>query len=243
MDFYRDIAAWYDRFFPLSAQKVAFFADLLREECAVSVLDLACGPGELSRALARENFMMIGIDSTAEFFDTGPAPEFGGGRLAFCAARMEALPFCNEELFDSVICAGNSLPHLDEKAQIEAVIQQCARVLRKQGLFCVQAIDFSLVRKQGAVMLPELRFEQGSTEVSLRRCYRVDDAGAAFTPELVIDDVFAHYRIPMYPLEYDQLLEMFNACGFSHAGTFSDFNKTPRDGKAPSYIALARKDG
>lgn len=243
MDFYRDIARWYDRFFPLSERKVAFFADLLGEEGAASVLDLACGPGELSRALARKNFTMTGIDSTAEFFDTGPVSESGDGRLAFCAARMEALPFRDEALFDAVICAGNSLPHLDEKQKIEAVIQQCASVMKDQGLFCVQAIDFGLVRRQGAVTLPELRFEQGSTEICLRRCYRVDDAGAAFTPELVIGDVFAHYRIPMYPLEYDQLWDMLRACGFSHKATFSDFSGTQRDETAPSYITLARKNG
>lgn len=243
MDFYRDIARWYDRFFPLVERKVTFFSDLLNEEGAVSVLDLACGPGELSQALARNNFTVTGIDSTAEFFDAGPAADSGGDTLSFCAASMEALPFCGEELFDAVICAGNSLPHLDEKDHIETVIRQCARVLREQGLFCVQAIDFGLVRKRGTVTLPELRFEQGSTEICLRRHYRVDDAGAAFTPELIIDDVFAHYRIPMYPLEYDQLWEMLRAHGFSHVQTYSDYKKTPWDATTPSYITLARKNG
>ena len=242
MDFYRDIARWYDRFFPLSERKVAFFSDLLSEEGTVSVLDLACGPGELSNALARNSFVVTGIDSTAEFFDDGPAAESGAGTPAFCAARMEALPFYGEELFDAVICAGNSLPHLDEHDHIETVIRQCARVLRKQGLFCVQAIDFALVRKRGTVTLPELRFEQGGARICLRRFYRVDDAGAAFTPELIIDDVFAHYRIPMYPLEYDQLWKMLRTHGFSHVETYSDYRKTPWDETTPSYITLARKN-
>lgn len=241
MDFYRDIAEWYDRFFPLSPRKVAFFAELLNDRGARTVLDLACGPGELTRALAGEGFRVTGVDATAEFF--GIAGGADAGSFAFCAARMEALPFPDDGLFDAVICAGNSLPHLDERARIETAIGESARILRPGGIFCVQAIEFAHVRSKGAVALPDLRFDQHPCVITLKRIYRVDDEGAAFTPELVIDDVFAHYRIPMYPLEYDLLWDMLRARGFSHAGTYADFNRIARDENAPSYITIARKDG
>lgn len=239
--FYRDIARWYHRFFPLAERKILFFEKLLEDEGAEAVLDLACGPGELTRALNRRGFAMTGVDDTAEFFESGSAPDPGGEDPVFCVARMEALPFRDEALFDTIICAGNSLPHLERISQIEDTIRSCSRLLRPGGIFCVQAIDFELVRARGTVALPELQFEEAAGRVCLRRFYSVDDEGAAFTPEVIIGDVFAHYRIPMCPLAYDGLWEMLRKSRFAHAGTYSDFRRAPWDRTSPSYITLARK--
>ena len=84
-------------------QEVGFLVDALGLEPGVRVLDVGCGPGRHSLALARRGVEVVGVDLSPEFVD-----------LAAAAAGHEALPARFEVLdvralayegdFDAAIC-------------------------------------------------------------------------------------------------------------------------------------------
>jgi len=84
-------------------QEVAFLVDAMSLEPGTSVLDVGCGPGRHSLALARRGFDVVGVDLSPDFLT-----------LARDAAAAEALPASFVELdvrnvaydgeFDAVIC-------------------------------------------------------------------------------------------------------------------------------------------
>jgi glycine/sarcosine N-methyltransferase len=156
---------------------------------------------------------------------------------------MEKLPFAGSDLFDAVICTGNSLPHLTDRGAVDGVLAQCAELLCSDGIFVIQALDFSRVRSKKVINLPALSCRDAVSGKAIRlvRTYRLDEHGAAFTPEVTAGGEVKIYRLPMYPLEYDELWRMLTPLGLSNEGTFGDFSGRGYDESCSSYITVARK--
>jgi SAM-dependent methyltransferase len=87
------------------------------------VLDLACGPGIVLRALAEAGASAVGIDLTPAMLR-----EARGKGAALVAGDAAALPFA-DGAFDLVV-SRNVTHHLPDPG---AVFRECARVLRRGG--------------------------------------------------------------------------------------------------------------
>ena len=91
-------------------------------------LDLACGPGFLTRALARVGAQAIGVDATAAFLDFARAEFADVPGLAFREGDVRALPF-EPARFDLAM----SRAAFHHFAEPEAVAAEIARVVRPGG--------------------------------------------------------------------------------------------------------------
>ena len=121
-------------------QEVDFLVDALGLEVGMRVLDVGCGPGRHSLALARRGFNVMGVDHSAEFI-----------RLARDAATAAGLAVQFEELdvrdldhateFDATIClCQGGFGLLGGRDEIE-VFQRIARTLRSGGRLAVSAFS------------------------------------------------------------------------------------------------------
>src|SRR5262245_6883891 len=95
-------AASYDQFFvPITSQIIGPVVAILGALNGMRVLDVACGPGHVSAALAAKGAIVEGIDfaptMVARARDKHPAVRFREG-------DAEALPY-GEGSFDHVVCA------------------------------------------------------------------------------------------------------------------------------------------
>lgn len=94
-----------------------------------SVLEVGCGPGDLSEALSLDGARYLGTDlSTAEVHHASAT--YPGRR--FASASIYELPF-EEDQFDTVICC-EVLEHLDDP---EKGLAEVARVCRRHALISV----------------------------------------------------------------------------------------------------------
>lgn len=91
------------------------------------VLDVGCGDGQLSRALAATGCMVTGVDPTARNLEV--ARERGGGPV-YTKGRADDLPFPDSS-FDAVL-ACLVFEHIDE---LDTAIAEVSRVLRPGGRF------------------------------------------------------------------------------------------------------------
>jgi len=102
---------------------------LAGQNAAVRVLDLGCGRGFLSNHLAKEGFLVDGLDASVASLAVA-AQHDSTGKVRYTRGDALSLPYA-DETFDAV-CAMDFLEHVEDPAR---VVAEAARVLRPQGRF------------------------------------------------------------------------------------------------------------
>jgi len=130
---YDRVCPFYEALFTDHLCHVQKMATALREEFAVkdgiTVLDLACGTGILSRRLAGQGFLVTGVDFS---FQSLRSLKQWMDSIRVIQADASALPF-ESGSFDVVTCMG-AWRHF---ADAQQVLQEVSRVLRHDGIFLV----------------------------------------------------------------------------------------------------------
>lgn len=114
-----------------NAVRTPWVAQEIKQKCnkAIKVLDVGCGGGLLTNALALEGHDVTGIDLSQSSLET--AKRFDKTKkVHYVKANAYDLPFPSEN-FD-VVCAMDILEHVENPAQL---IKEASRVLKNNGLF------------------------------------------------------------------------------------------------------------
>jgi 2-polyprenyl-6-hydroxyphenyl methylase / 3-demethylubiquinone-9 3-methyltransferase len=93
------------------------------------ILDVGCGGGLLSNALAASGHIVTGVDLSATSLEIARQNDHSKS-VTYLAGDATALPF-DDEQFD-VVCAMDFLEHVSNPKR---VIREISRVLKKEGLF------------------------------------------------------------------------------------------------------------
>ena len=111
------------------------------------VLDCSCGIGTQAIGLARmDHASMIGTDLSPRAAARAKREAAARGvSLPTAAADMGALPFA-EGVFDAVLSADNSVPHLLTPDALTAGLSEMRRVLRPDGLLVLTVRDYDELR-------------------------------------------------------------------------------------------------
>lgn len=243
--FYQSIAAWYDRIFPVDPEALLFSAKRIGLPAAgappPSVLDAGCGTGGLALALAGNGFRVTGIDSDGEMV-----------RLA--AEKCRALPEIRFEIMDlrdapsrfyaasfsAVVCFGNTLVHLASREEISGFIRKVRGMLKKDGLFLCQILNYDRILDQGLTVLPTIEDEK----IRFERTYR-PEAGSERLWFRTVLTVKAGPRViensvPLLPLRRGELAGMLEDAGFRSVEWFGDFKGGPLTDASLPMIVTAR---
>ena len=187
---YDDFSGDYDRFVNWEERLSAEMPFLLKklhmavpeEDRPVCVLDAACGTGMHAIALAKTGIRVFGTDLSPEMIRTAEEnaraaqsnAEFkaaGFGALAEAFAGSSSFPF------DSIICLGNSLPHLLSGEEILDALADMANCLRPRGLLLLQNRNFDAVMAEKNRWLGTQSQMEGSREWLFLRFYDFDPDG------------------------------------------------------------------
>ncbi|MFJ2158342.1 class I SAM-dependent methyltransferase [Streptomyces sp. NPDC087856] len=152
-EFYDALAADYHLIFPdwdasMTAQARALDA-VVRARLGAGphrVLDCSCGIGTQAIGLARVGHRVVGSDlSPAAVARAAAEAAARGAVLPVTVADMRELPY-REAVFDAVVCADNSLPHLLTADDIRTALAGMRRVLRDGGLLLLTVRDYDEIR-------------------------------------------------------------------------------------------------
>lgn len=118
------------------------FVDALGNAASGSVLDVACGPGILSAAIARSAREVTAFDLTPQMLNKAAqhCAEAGVGNVSFREGNAAELPFVNAA-FDAAVTR-LSVHHFDRPGR---VMSEIFRVLRPGGRFVVADVISSEV--------------------------------------------------------------------------------------------------
>ncbi len=153
MSFYDDLAGVYDELTGQAdrARTVRRFCDeLIGRYRPGRVLDIACGTGAYSRALAAAGVEVTGADLSAGQLDTArQLADADRIEVQWIQAAFDQLASRAPGPFDLALCMGNSLVHVMDEAALAAAVDNFLSVLAPGGHLLTTNLNYDRICAAG----------------------------------------------------------------------------------------------
>ncbi len=168
MSFYDQFAAHYEQVFPFRPTTMEFVTGRLPDHGRV--LDLGCGPGHYTGALAGIGLEMVGVDLDSVMID---AARERYATADFVVSDLSDLATITDSA-DGAFCIGNVLPHLAPD-DLDRFLDDLAGILAAGSPWIVQTVNFDrLLPLDRPHDFPPLTPEAG---LAFQRRYEPDQDG------------------------------------------------------------------
>lgn len=236
--FYSSISKYYSEIFPYNPMQLQFVKDEAGELIDKHILDIGCATGELAFALAKEGAAVIGIDLNEDLLEQAvaaprPTPKFKIGNMLELANDFE------NKQFDTVLCFGNTLVHLQTKAQILQMLKGVFKVLKPSGKFLMQILNYDYILDEQVAELPLIETDN----IKFTRHYKFEDGSSLirFQTDLLLkpENRTVSNETTLYTLKSKTLNELFELAGFQEIAFYSNFKKDAFGGKHIPLVVRA----
>lgn len=213
-----------------------FFIQALKERGAKKILDVASGTGFHSVQLMKAGFEVTSADGSPEML----AKAFENARkrghiLRTVHADWRWLNRDVHDLYDAVICLGNSFTHLHDENDRRKALAEFYATLRHDGILILDQRNYDAILDHK--VQPTHNYYYCGDNVSASPEY-VDDSLARFRYEFPDKSV---YHLNMFPLRKDYTRRLMKEVGFQKVTTYGDFQETYREEEPDFYIHIAEK--
>lgn len=249
---YDQLSEVYDRFVDWPARlafELPFLEKVLREAGACRVLDAACGTGQHAVALAKAGFDVVGADLSRPMVEAARrSAEKAGVRAEFMVAGFGELSQKLAGPFDALLCLGNSIPHVNDLAHLEAVLRDFRAVLRPGGLLLIQQRNFDAVLRRRERFLPPQANAEGEDEWLFFRYYDfLGDGRLRFNMVMVhrapAGDTCQMDSTLLLPVTSEQLLSACVKAGFTDLVLYGSMKGEPFDPEHSGDLVLVGRAG
>ena len=232
VDKWDDLIDWRGR----SESEGEFFVEVLREHGAKKVLDVATGTGFHSVQLLKAGFEVTSVDGSPTML----AKAFENAReqgyiLRTIQADWRWLNQDVHDLYDAVICLGNSFTHLHNDNDRRKALAEYYATLRHDGILVLDQRNYdALLDKK---VEPSHKFYYCGEDVSVEPEH-VDDTLARFRYRFSDGDT---YHLNMFPLRKRYVQQLMKEVGFQKVSTYGDFQETYREREPDFFVHVAEK--
>jgi len=202
----------------------------------IRALDAACGTGMHAIALARRGYLAAGADLSSKMIERAIANAASAGVQAdFQTAGFGELAGRFSD-FDTLLCLGNSLPHVSSLDELVKTLADFAACLRPGGMLLVQQRNFDAVLAQRARWMKSERAGRlGEQEWLFVRFYDFDPDG------LITFNILTLARAGqgdwqqkvdstrLYPLRWGELSDALVKAGFEQTVSYGSLSGEPFD--------------
>ncbi len=239
--FYTSISKHYSDIFPYNPAQLKFVENNLKELSGKNILDIGCATGELALRLAQKGCTVEGIDLNSDLLtqahskNTHSNVHFQEGNMLFLPELFSA------KKFDSVLCFGNTIVHLESIKLVQQMLEGAYSVLKPAGVLMLQLLNYDFILKEKVDALPLI--ETGN--IKFIRNYKFIEGSdfLAFNTELFLknEQKTISNETKLLPLRSSRLKQLLEAAGFTSIQFFSDFKQSPFGGNHILFIVRCLK--
>ncbi len=226
MGMYQKIADNYDFIFPYKPAQKAFVLDVESEKG--KLLDIGCSTGALAMHLADHFDSIIAIDLSSEMIEKATERKCDNVRF-LTESMLNISTFSRKNEFDLVTCFGNTIVHLATEDEILDLFKQIRKVLRAEGTFLGQIINYDLILDENRDSLPTIENEK----IRFVRDYHIaeDQSNLIFETELTIKESSEKIVSSenLIALRKETLEKLLLLAGFETVLFYSDFSRSTFD--------------
>lgn len=218
-------------------QEAEFLCEALNVSAPAKLLDVPCGGGRHSVALAGMGFDMTGVDISTDFLTAARAQAVGKpGRITFEQREMRDLPW--PERFDGACSMGNSFGYLDDEGNA-AFLKSVSAALMPGARF---VLDTGYVMEHLLPVLQEsASYPIGDMLMLARRRY--DPAGSRLHVEYTITRGAITEKRSMSAriFSYRELVGLLTAAGFTDVQGYGSLAREPYRFGSSRVLMMASK--
>lgn len=213
-----------------------FFIEVLREHGARKILDVSTGTGFHSVQLLQAGFEVASVDGSpvmlARAFENARKRGF---ILRTVQADWRWLNQDVHDLYDAVICLGNSFTHLHDENDRRKALAEYYATLRHDGILILDQRNYDALLANKS--MPSHKYYYCGEDVSAEPEY-IDETLARFKYEFSDKSVF---HLNMFPLQKNYVRRLMKEVGFQRITTYGDFKETYRESEPDFFIHVAEK--
>ena len=203
-----------------------------------TVLDLCCGPGRHSVALAKRKFQVTGVDRT-RFLLNKARQRAKSARVRVEFVRADMREFVRPASFNLVINLFTAFGYFDRKDDDRLVLRNICASLKPKGVCVIDLMGKERLAKGFATTTAD-RHADGSMLIQVHEIF---DDWTRIRNEWILLKGNRARRFKFHHTIYSgqELKELLRAAGFADVKLYGDFDGQPYGLDAPRLIAVARK--
>ena len=214
-----------------------------------SILDAACGTGHHLIALKEHGFDVAGADISAKMVEIARGNAHTAGfTIPFKQARFGRLAEAfGTDVFDGLLCLGNSLPHVREDEALSNTLADFKNVLRSGGKLVIQNRNFDIVLKSYNRWMEPQTFREGRKTWIFARIYDFDPDGTITFNILILSnqglEEFKQRVIStrLRPLKMTELLTYLEKSGFVDIQLYGDLQGSAFDKEKSGNLVITAR--
>lgn len=222
-----------------TAREVQFIVDALQLAAGSHILDLCCGVGRHTIALASQGYRMTGLDLNEQALAIAQQrADEAGVAIALLKRDMREIPFRSE--LDAVISIFSSFGYYETDEQDEQVLRSVAAALKTGGRFLIETANRERIFRE--FRPNEWQEEADGSLVLTTRDLDLLTGRSQVTDRIVHPDGRRSqrwHRFRFYSLS--ELARMLHAAGLAVVQTWGDFEGAPYSLTSRRMIVLAEK--
>lgn len=242
MGFYEQIGNYYDLIFPTDENQLSFIRKTVGA-APKKILDVACGSGGYSTALAKSGYSVAAIDLDDRMVEIAREKATQGNLdMDVSKCDMKEIAWVFKQQFDCIFCIGNSIVHLGSMEDIRDVLAQMRSRLVNGGVVILQIINYDRIIRFGIGGLPAIKNEDAGFEFTRKYVYdetkNLMHFNTVFSVNSTAGKKTYENSIELLPVRSADMFEMLGDAGFKNIEAYGDFILSPFDEN--SYMLVVK---
>ncbi len=207
------------------------------------MLDIACGTGNYSIALARKGYSVCGLDLDENMI-AAARRKAAGNDVSFVAGNMLDVDMVfRDRMFDLIFCIGNSLVHLGDRDSVTELVKKAFGLLCKNGIFIAQIVNYDRIVRFRIESLPAI--ERAEHGVTFTRNYEFTEEKPAridFKTEIRYGGAVIANSVKLLALQSGELVDIVQSAGFSDIRLSGGYDESRYDENSMATVIKALKE-